>query len=369
MEQQPAARYVMESLYGPEVVLSGRRYVNFGGCGYLGLHGHPEIVQAAGDALRKYGISSGLSRHYSVSSAPLLETEDKAAEFFGTESALYLPTGYLTAAVAAWGLADRVDAIFLDDVAHYSVRDAAVLTGKPIHRFAHCDPDDLRRKLKTNLPAGQKPLVMSDGVFPTFGEIAPVAEYLKAVEPCDGQILLDEAHSVGAVGPHGWGSFDHHGLASDRIHFGGTLSKAFGAHGGIIPGSRQYIERLRTCPIVRGASAPSAPCAAASAKSLEIVLQHPDLKERLWTNVRMLKDGLRGLGIAMNDTEVPIVTFALGSADATARMHQGLLDRGIFVYLSHYIGASAGGVLRHAVFANHTPQHIRCLLDAIKELL
>jgi 8-amino-7-oxononanoate synthase len=369
MERQRAARYVMEGLYGPEIVLSGRRYVNFGGCGYLGLHGHPEILQAAGEALRKYGVSSGLSRHYSVSNDPLLDTEDRAAEFFGTESALYLPTGYLTTTVAAWGLADRADAVFLDEVAHYSVRDAAVLLGKPIHRFAHCDGEDLRRKLKANLRPAQRPLVMSDGVFPTFGEIAPVDAYLKAVEPYDGQILLDEAHSVGAVGPRGWGSFDHFGLASERIHFGGTLSKAFGAHGGIIPGARQYIERLRACPTVRGASAPSAPCAAASAKSLEIVRGRPDLRERLWANVRLLKDGLRGLGIEMNDTEVPIATFALGSAEATARVHQGLLDRGIFVYLSHYIGASAGGVLRHAVFANHSPEHIRRLLDALKELL
>jgi 8-amino-7-oxononanoate synthase len=369
MERQRAARYVMEGLYGPEIVLSGRRYVNFGGCGYLGLHGHPEIVQAACEALRKYGVSSGLSRHYSVSNDPLLDAEDRAAEYFGTEAALYLATGYLTTTVGAWGLADRVEAVFLDEVAHYSVRDAASLLGKPIHRFAHCDPEHLRRKMKACLGAGQRPLVISDGVFPTFGEIAPVNEYLKAVEPYDGQILLDEAHSVGAVGPHGWGSFDHFGLASDRIHFGGTLSKAFGAHGGIIPGTLHHIEHLRKCPTVRGATAPSAPCAAASAKSLEIVLGRPDLRERLWANVRMLKEGLRGLGIEMNGTEVPIATFALGSAEATARVHQGLLNRGIFVYLSHYVGASEGGVLRHAVFANHAPEHIRRLLDALKELL
>jgi 8-amino-7-oxononanoate synthase len=369
MTRQRAVQYVMEGRYGPEIVLSGRRYINFGGCGYLGLQDRAEIIQAGCEAFQKYGISSSIPRHYSVSNEPLLAAEDRAAEFFGTESALYLPSGYLTNEVGVWGLADRVDVIFLDQVAHYSVSDAATLAGKPVHRFAHCDAEDLRRKIKALLRPGQRPLVMSDGVFPTFGEIAPVDEYLRAVEPYDGCVLLDEAHSVGAVGSHGRGAFDHFGLALDRIFIGGTLSKAFGAHGGIIPGTGEYIDRLRACPTVRGASAPAVPCAAASAKSLEIVLRHPELRQRLWANVRMLKDGLRGLGIEMNDTEVPIVTFALGPAGATQRVHRALLERGIFVFLSRYIGAPEGGALRHAVFASHTPEHIRCLLDALKELL
>ena len=369
MGRQRAAKYIVESRYGPEMVINGRPFINFGGCGYLGLHGREELIQAGREAFQKYGISSGLSRHYDFSNDPLLDTEEKAAEYFGTESALYLASGYLTTMVAAWGLADRFDAAFLDQTAHYSVSDAAALTGKPVHRFAHCDPEDLRRKLKAHLTGGQVPLVMSDGVFPTFGEIAPVDEYLKAVEPYDGLIFLDEAHSVGVVGPHGYGSFDHFGLDSERIFFGGTLSKAFCSHGGIIPGGREYIERLRSCHVVRGASAPAAPCAAASAKSLEIVMRHPELKAQLWSNVRMVKDGMRGLGIEMNDTEVPIVTFSLGSADAMARVHQGLLERGILVLHSHYIGAGEGGALRHAVFANHTHEHIRRLLDALAELL
>ena len=290
MGQPLPVKYVMEGSYGPEVVLSGRRYVNFGGCGYLGLHGHPDVLRAAAEAVQRYGLSCGLSRHYSVSSGPLLEAEARAAEFFATESALCLPTGYLVATVLAWGLADRVDAVFLDSTAHYSVCDAASLLGKPVFRFAHCDGADLRRQLASHLRPGERPLVMSDGVFPTFGEIAPVHEYLAAVEPHDGQIVLDEAHSVGAVGPHGWGSFDHHGVSSPRIHFGGTLSKAFGAHGGVIPGERAWIDRLRTCPTVRGATAPAVPCAAAAAKSLEIAKQQPELRDRLWANVRMLRD-------------------------------------------------------------------------------
>ncbi len=369
MRHQQAVQYVGEGPYGPEIVLSGRRYVNFGGCGYLGLHGHPEITRAAEDALRQYGVSCGLTRHYSSSVPPLLEAEERAAEFFGAEAALYLPTGYLVASVLAWGLADRADVVFLDQTAHYSVCDAAALLGKPIHRFAHCDAEDLGRKLKAQLGPRQRPLVMTDGVFPTFGEIAPVREYLKLVEQYDGHIVLDEAHSVGAVGPRGWGSFDHHGVSSPRVHFGGTMSKAFGSHGGIIPGPRHEIDRLRKCATVRGATAPAVPCAAASAKSLEIAKRRPELRERLWANVRLLKEGVRKLGIEMNDTEAPIVTFAASSPADTARVHQGLLERGYFVYLSHYVGAPEGGVLRHAVFANHKPEHIHGLLRALRELL
>jgi 7-keto-8-aminopelargonate synthetase-like enzyme len=369
MGQALPVKYVIEGLYGPEIVLSGRPYVNFGGCGYLGLHNRPEVLRAAAEALQTYGISSGLSRHYSVSSRPLLDVESRAAEFFATESALYLPTGYLVTTVLAWGLADRADRVFLDSVAHYSVCDAAALLGKPVVRFGHCDAEDLRRKLKSHLKPGERPLVISDGVFPTFGEIAPVGEYLAAVEAYDGQIVLDEAHSVGAVGPRGWGSFDHHGVSSARVHFGGTLSKSFGAHGGIIPGGREFIDRLRTCPTVRGATAPAAPCAAAAATSLEIARREPELRERLWANVRTLRDGLRQLGFDTGRTESPIVTFDPGSAETTSRIHEGLLERGLFVYLSHYVGASPGGVLRHAVFASHTQEHLGRLLGALGELV
>ena len=369
MTQQRAAEYLMEGLYGPEIVLNGKLYINFGGCGYLGLHNRAEIIKAGCEAFEKYGIASSLSRHYDVSNDPLLDVEENAAKFFGSEDALYLPTGYLTTMVGMWGLADRVDAIFVDNTSHYSVNDAAKISGKPMYLFAHCDAEDLAEKIKTELKAGEKPLIVSDGVFPTFGEIAPVDEYLKLAEEYDGLILLDEAHSVGAVGKNGWGSADHYNLVSDRIYFGGTLSKSFGAHGGIIPGTKKHIDILRQSPTVRGASTGANPCAAAGAKSLDYCIRHPQLREQLWENVRLMKDGVRDLGFEMNDTEVPIVTFGLNSAAAMQNLHQGLMDRGIYVYLSHYVGASQGGVLRHAVFANHTEEHIGRLLEALKELL
>jgi 8-amino-7-oxononanoate synthase len=368
MTRRQSVKYEMESRFGSEIVLSGKRFINFGGCGYLGLHNRPQVAQAGCEAIQTYGIVSGINRHYDVSNAPILDVEDRAADYFGTEAAIYLPSGYLTGIVAVWGIADRVDAIFLDSTAHYSLRDAARLAGKPVYEFAHLDPADLRAQIESRLKDGQRPLVLSDGVFPTFGELAPVKDYLQVVEPRGGMIFLDDAHSLGAVGPNGRGTSDHFGVTSGRVLFGGTLSKAFGAYGGIIPGTREFIDRLRSCPIVRGATAPPAPCAAAGAKSLEIALHEPGLRRRLWDNVRMLKDGVRDMGIPMNDTEVPIVTFAMGSAEATGRVHKGLLERGIFVFLSHYVGAPQGGALRHAVFADHTPQHIRRLLEAIRDL-
>ena len=269
MTHKRAAEYLIEGLYGPEIVLNGKPYINFGGCGYLGLHNNAEIIQAGCKAFEKWGIASGLSRHYDVSNDPLLDVEDNAARFFGTESAIYLPTGYLTTMVGMWGLTDRVDAIFIDNTSHYSVTDAAKISGKPRYLFAHCDAEDLAQKMKDHLKAGETPLIVSDGVFPTFGEIAPVDEYLKLAEEYDGLILLDEAHSVGAVGGNGRGSADHFNLTSDRIFYGGTLSKSFGAHGGIIPGTKKHIGALRDSPTVRGASAASNPCAAAGAKSLD----------------------------------------------------------------------------------------------------
>jgi 8-amino-7-oxononanoate synthase len=364
-----AGPFIMESAPGPETVINGRTYLYFGGTGYFALHGHPEVIQAGIDAFRRYGVQSGTSRAGFGNNPVLIGVERKAADYFGTEDSVYFVSGYLDNLIMAQGLADEYDVIFMDETSHYSVKDGVATTRKPVFTFRHRDPGDLAAELRKNLKPGERPLVMSDGVFPTFGVLAPVPDYLKVLEPYGGLVALDDSHGVGVLGPNGRGTIDHYGLKSDRLYFAGTLSKAFGGHGGFIPASKKFISHIRqNVGAYSGASPTPIPAAAASAKGIDLVKSHPEWREKLRRNTAMAKNGLRKLGFDVNDSPMPIVTWTLKSAGDMKAFQKELMNRGIALPYIHYVGAPAGGVLRATIFSAHTEAQIQRLLDEIKRL-
>ena len=211
---------------------------------------------------------------------------------------------------------------------------------------------------------------MTDGIFPTFGLIAPVPEFLEVLEPYGGYLCLDDSHAVGHLGPNGRGTYDHFGVKSDRCFYAGTMSKAFGGHGGFIPASRAFIEHIKaTCGAYPGATPSPTPAMAASIKGLEIVAREPQRRERLRRNVVRIKTGLKKLGFEVNDNPVPIAAWALKSAEDMKRVQAELFERNIAIALSKYVGAPAGGVLRASIFSEHTPEQIDRLLDELKRLV
>ena len=363
--------YVMQSPPGAETVIDGKRYTYFAGTGYFCLHGHPEVVDACCEAARKYGIGSATSRNGFGDNPALLEVERRAAEFFAAEEAFYFVSGYSSSAIMAQGLGDEFDLFFVDELAHYSVFDGVRQSGKRLVTFRHLDATDLAGKLKSELASGQRPLVICDGIFPVSGAISPVVEYLEVLASYRGSgICLDDAHAVGVLGEHGRGTFEHFGLQGERLYFSGTLSKAFGGHGGIIPGSEKLVERLRSASkIYAGSSPPPAPAAAATAKALEIVSAHPELRTKLRENISKLKAGLRDLGFETDDTPVPIICLALSSAERMERIQAELMERGIVVaYIKSYAGVGKEGAIRIAVFSSHTDAMIDRLLNELRLL-
>ena len=392
----PESFPVMQSAPGPYTVIEGRRYLYFAGTGYLGLQEHPEVIRAACEGARRYGVHSATSRNAVGNTPPVLEVERLAARFFDRDDAFYYPTGYAGNYILAGALAEQVDAIFLDELSHYSLHEAARAAQRPIFHFAHADAESLAARLRAHLPPGGRPLVMSDGVFAARGRIAPVADYAQVLCNYPGAVLLvDDAHAVGVLGEHGRGTYEHAGMyaaanvalsagevsagpASEgtssegpRLLFCGTLSKAIGGYGGILPGNRSLLD-----PVVRashwydGASAPPAPVAAATARALELILDDPGLRTRLRGNVRMLRDGLRAMGLDVDDTPVPIVCLVLGNADNMRRIQGALQERGIWiVHRPAYSGLGPEGALRLAVFATHTEAMIGELLDALRQTL
>jgi 8-amino-7-oxononanoate synthase len=274
--------------------------------------------------------------------------------------------------------------VLVDELSHYCVLEAARLSGRRVVRFRHRDAADLRAKLKVNLQPGQEPLVMSDGVFAARGTIAPLAEYHAVLEQYPGSVLIvDDAHGLGVLGINGRGTLELVGLfdtrvndepdsrARPRVLVCGTLSKAVGGFGGAIPGSRRFIERLKAeSHHYGGASPPPVPAAAATARALELIAEDPDMRRRLWQNVAALKRGLRGMGLEVDDTPVPIVCLELGDAEDMRRIQAELMHRGVAIaYLASYAGLGPQGALRMAVFSTHTQEMIEQLLDQLRRVV
>lgn len=364
-------KFSMDSGPGPETVINGKRCLYFGGTGYFGFQTHPEVIQAAQKGLADFGMGTATSRNIFGTSPLHLEVERKAREFFGTEDAVYLPSGYLINIAAFQALAQlrRFDAMFVDEEAHWSITDFMHAVEKPVYTFAHGDAEDLGRKLKANLKPGQKPLVVSDGIFPTFGKIAPVPAYFQQVVAFDGSLWLDDCHAVGVLGAQGRGTYEYFGLHADRLYSGGTLSKAVGAHGGIIPGKEEFILPIRAGHIVNGANASVSAAAAAAVKGMDLMMTQPALRQQLWRNARQLKSGLKAMGFDQDDTPVPVAAWVLKKGEDMDRVHTDLMQRGIAIQRTRYVGAGPNGALRAVVFANHKPEQIDRMLQELKTLV
>lgn len=368
----------MESAPGPETVIDGVKYLYFAGTSYSGLHGNPEVIEAGCAALRQYGVHTATSRAGFGNSGLLLAVERKAAEFFGTEAAFYFSSGYAANHITVQALAHEADLVLVDAEAHYCVREAALLAKKPVLTFKHRDPADLR----TKLAHGIRPLVLADGVVPSNGHMAPADEYVKILAEFAPAVLhLDDAHAVGVLGENGRGVFDHFGmwphvnggLPRDGVTLSmcGTLAKALGGFGGVIPGSAGFVDRLRKAShYFDGASAPPHPAAGCTLRALEICLAEPERRSRLQRNVTRVRDGLRALGVDVSDEPTPNIGVMIGDSAAMQQLHTELKARHILVpYVPSYSGTGPQGVMRLAVCSEHTPEMLTRLLDTLRELL
>jgi 8-amino-7-oxononanoate synthase len=364
-------RFEMDSGPGPETVINGKRLLYFGGTGYFSFQTHPKLLQAAQKATADFGMGTATSRNVFGTSPLYLDVEKTASNFFGSEESIYLPSGYLINIAGFQSLAAlrRFDAMFVDEGAHWSITDFMYALQKPVYVFRHGDAESLRTQLKSNLKPSERPLVVTDGIFPAFGKVAPIPDYFKLVDAYDGCMWLDDCHAIGVLGENGRGTYEHYGLRSERLYFGGTLSKAVGAHGGIIPGNQEFILPIRSGHIANGANASPSAAAAAAVKGMELLMTKPELRQQLWRNAHQLKSGLKAMGFEQDDSVVPIAAWTLKTGEDMDRVHAELMDRGIAIQRTHYVGTGLNGALRAVVFADHKPEQISRMLTELKALV
>lgn len=373
--------FVMESAPGARTIINGRWRDYFAGTGYLGLQGHRDLVAAASAALNQYGLTTATSRGGYGEHPVFQAVERAAAAFLGQEAALYTVSAYLGSEILLQGLRNEYDRIYVNESAHFSGRDAAAAAGVPVHPFPHADPDGLAGILNMTLGRAERPLVLTDGVFPISGEIAPLMDYLRVLSRYEGSILcIDDAHATGVIGALGRGSLEfalaRRGPesvsagpgANVRCYTTHTLSKALGGHGGIIGGPSSFIRQLwRNAHALAGSSPSPLPAAAASAWSLDYVRTHPELREQLWSNVARARAGLGRLGWALEETPVPILCLTALPGVDLARLQTELFKRDICVaHVTRYSSTPHGGALRVAIFATHTIEQIDRLIAEIE---
>lgn len=329
------------------------------------------MIKSAEEALGKYGITSSSSRSSYGNTQLLVDLELEAAKYFNSENALYLSSGFLTDLAAVVSLSNyyNIGSIFIDEISHYSNQYAAQLCGKPVFKFSHLDPDDLEFKMSKNLKSGFQQLILTDGVFPILGEIAPIRDYLRIAEKYNGILWIDDAHGIGVLGEHGRGTVEHFLLESERVFFGGTLSKAFGGFGGIIPGKKEFIDDIKNGDIQNGSTPPPSSAIAASLTGIRLLKSNPQMRLKLYENAKRLKSGLKEIGLENDNSVVPVYAFKAGNSRNMMHIKNELMKEGIIIQFINYIGSGNDGVLRIVVFSTHTSGQIDNLIYQLNKII
>ena len=348
------------------VVFEGKRLLYLSGIDYHRLSSDPEILKALAQAALEYGISATGSRTTVGNHFLYVELERKASEFFETEASVLLAGGYLANTVLLQAVADEYDIFFLDEASHSSLVDAARLFGRRMVYFDHLEPLSLEENLRRYLRRNSKPLILTDGVFPARGEIPPLDQYVEIAKRFETKILVDDAHALGVVGEKGMGTWEEKRIDRKFIYQTGTLSKGFGAFGGIIPGESRLISAIRKkSPAFIGATGIPLPIAAAAIKSVEYLRVNRQRIADLRRRSLALKDKFRSLGFDLPPSPAPIFSITFRDEVQNRRLYQVLLEKGIFPPFINYPGAPAGGHFRFIITSNTTDEQIGLLLEAV----
>jgi 8-amino-7-oxononanoate synthase len=314
-----------------EVTVHGKKLIMVGSNNYLGLTHHPTVIEAAEAATRRYGTGCTGSRLLNGTLDIHEKLEADLAAFVGHEASIIYSTGYQANLGAISALIGRDDVVLIDKLDHASIVDGCTMARGETLRFRHNDIADLEAELSVlaDKPGGR--LVAVDGVFSMEGDIAPIPQLLEACKKYEARLFVDEAHSLGVIGPHGAGAMDHYGMRGKADMIMGTFSKSFACVGGFIAGDEAVIHYLRHHSRSLMFSAAMPPGAVATvAACLEIIKNEPERRTHLMENARYLRDGIRALGYETGPTETPIVPVIIGSLEKTLAFWRLIMNEGIF---------------------------------------
>jgi glycine C-acetyltransferase len=360
---------VLDDEQKPHTSVDHRSVVNLSSNNYLGLTTHPRLRERAMEALQRLGVGTGSVRTIAGTMEIHMELERRLATFKRTESAVVFQSGFTANAGTVSSILGRDDVIVSDELNHASIIDGARLSRATIKVFPHRDVGAARTILE-ELPTQQRKLLITDGVFSMDGDLGPLPALCDLAEEFGCIMMVDDAHASGVFGRNGRGTVDHfeqHGRVHVQV---GTLSKAIGALGGYVAGSRSLIEFLyhRARPFLFSTSHPPS-VAATCIAALDVLESEPELIERLWENTRYFKAGLQAQGFDTGVSESPITPVIVGDNALAMTLSDRLFAEGVFAQGIGFPTVPRGKArVRTIVTAAHTRNDLQFALEAFKKV-
>ena len=348
---------VLEGEQKPVATFDGKEVINLSSNNYLGLTTHPKLRRAAIDAIRKYGVGSGAVRTITGTMKIHMELEEQIARFKKVEACVVFQSGFTANAGTVSALLGKDDLIISDELNHASIIDGCRLSRATIKVFKHKDVVDCERVLKETENWNGKKLLITDGVFSMDGDIADLPALCSLAEKYNCIMMVDDAHSSGVLGSRGRGTIDHHNCHGRVDIQVGTLSKAVGALGGYVCGSRDLIEFLyhRARPFLFSTSHP--PSVAATCQAAFDLLDSEAgerLIKKLWSNTKFFKRKLKKLGFNTGKSETPITPIMVGDAAKAFDFSRELFSEGVLAMAIGYPTVPEGKArLRTIITATH----------------
>jgi glycine C-acetyltransferase len=371
LRQQGLYRHlrVLDGKQQAESDFDGRHVVNLSSNNYLGLTTNPTLAERAAAAIKEFGVGSGSVRTIAGTMAIHMELERRLAVFKKTEAVVVFQSGFAANAGTVSAILGKEDVIISDELNHASIIDGARLSRATIKVFPHKNAAEARKILES-LPREQRKLLITDGVFSMDGDLGAVPELCALAEEFNAIMMVDDAHASGVFGKNGRGTIDHFGVHGRVDIQVGTLSKAIGALGGYVAGSKNLIEFLyhRARPFLFSTSHPpsvTATCIAA----LDILENEPQIIETLWDNTRFFKSGLERLGFNTGLSQSPVTPVIAGEGARAMKLSDRLFEEGVFAQgLAFPTVAKDKARVRTIVTATHTKDELQFALDKFEKV-
>ncbi|GAB4463197.1 MAG: glycine C-acetyltransferase [Anaerolineales bacterium] len=358
------------SAQGARLIVDGKNVLNFCSNNYLGLANHPKLVQAANEAMKKYGVGPAAVRSIAGTTDLHVQLEERLARFKGAEDVITFQSGFTANLGTISALVGKEDVIFSDRLNHASIIDGCRLSGAKIVAYEHNDPGALEDAIREHASNFRRALIVTDGVFSMDGDIAPLPDLYEVAQKYDILFMVDDAHGEGVLGKGGRGIVDHFGLHGKVDIEVGTMSKAFGVVGGLVAGKREIIEWLRQ----RGrpflfSSAVTAPDAAACLAAVDLLEESTELVDKLWDNARYFKAEMKKLGFDTGVSETPITPIMLGEAPLAQQFSRELFEEGVFAMAIGYPTVPKGKArIRVMISASHDRDDLGQGLEAFAKV-
>jgi 8-amino-7-oxononanoate synthase len=343
---------------------AGRKFSYFSGCDYFRLSSHSEVKRALIRGLKRHGLSVAASRMTTGNHPAYGTLEKELARFFKTEAALLVPSGYVTNLVAAQTLSGHFSHALIDELAHPSLQDAANILQCPVLKFGHRSVPELNSAIVRCGP-GARLILLTDGMFARDGSVAPLREYQKLL-PRDAVMMVDDAHGAGILGANGRGALEHTGANSQHVIHTITLSKAFGAYGGVILSPTSLRNRiLERSHLFIGSTPLPLPLVEAARQALQIIRAGKSLRRRMNEHTRYIREALTEASLGIPETPGPITAFQPRNNRSAQALQRALLKARIYPPLVKYPGGPAAGYFRFVISSEHT----RAQLDNLVAVL